>query len=84
MSAAVIALSSLSKRFGERAVLVGHHRRPVAEHVRRQREAVLQHQRHGLGRGGDEVLADVGVVGRGHRVVAVDVEVAAQDRHRDR
>ena len=65
---------------GERAVLRGHHRRAVREDVRRQRQAALEHEGDRLGRRGDEVLADVGVVLRGHRVVAVDGDEAVADR----
>ena len=64
---------------GQLAVRGGHHRRAVGEDVRRQREAAGHHLLHRLGRGLDEVLADVGVVLVGHRVVAVDGDEAVPD-----
>ena len=64
---------------GELAVRGGHHRRAVGEDVRRQRQAAGQHLLHRRGRGLDEVLADVGVVLVGHRVVAVDGDETVPD-----
>ena len=78
----VVQVVQAAGDLGELAVPGRHHRRLVAEDVRRQGQAAVEHEPDRRGRRRDEVLPDVGVVLGGHRVVAVDGDVAVVDRHR--
>lgn len=61
---------------GELRVGLGHHRRLVAQDVRRQRQGTLEHQPHRVGRGGDEAVVDRHLEPTGQRVISHTVNSA--------